>query len=305
MITSTDKKIIHLLQNDGRASFSDIAQHLGITPPTAAKRVKDMLTKGTITIRGILNPYKLGLIAGACIKVLTRREKQKEFYRMLNAELFTSTVISTLGEYDSFCIVRTRTRDELHNFISANIAVHPAVINYEVDYIDNTFKHFQVFGKEKSFEPTPDLKEIDWELIRQLCLDGRQSNSEVADKLGLHVSTVSRRIQYLLGKDYVRILPQPDPNCFDYASSVIVQAWINTAKVIPVCEMISGFEEVYIVSSLINRPAIIFGVHSSSNDKTTDLINRFLSIDGLRTPSIILRSRVIKSNYWWHSGSLD
>jgi|GEM_PF-307527 len=305
MITYTDKKIIKLLQKDGRASYSDIAQNLGITPSTAAKRVKYMLENRTITVRGMLNPYKLGLIAGAFITIRTSQEQRESLHAFLNKELFVSTVLSTLGRFDIFCLIRTRSWEDLHDFISRKLAPCPGVLDYEVNFIDKTFKRFQLFGKNKKFERPPDLKEADWQLLHQLCLDGRQSNSDIAEKLGLHVSTVSRRIQDFLSQDYIRVLPQPNPTKFDYASSALVRAWVKTSQVQPICKMIGSFEEVFMVSSIINRPAIIFGVHTASNDATTDLINKFLSVEGLKDPVVALRSRVIKSNYWWHRDSLN
>jgi Lrp/AsnC family transcriptional regulator for asnA, asnC and gidA len=305
MITPTDKKIIKLLQKDGRASYSDIAQNLGITPSTTAKRIKYMLEHRTITVRGLLNPYKLGLIAGAFIAIRSSPEHRDNLHAFLNKELFVSTILSTLGQFDILCLIRTRSWEDLHDFISQKLITCPGVLDYDVNYIGKTFKRFQIFGKNKKFDKTPDLKEVDWQLLHQLCLDGRQSNSDVAEKLGLHVSTVSRRIQDFFSQDYIRVLPQPNPAKFDYASSAVVRAWVDKSQAQQICEMISSFEEVFMVSSIINRPAVIFGVHTGSNEITTDLINNFLSIEGLKDPMVALRSRVIKSNYWWHMDSLN
>ncbi|MBM9519887.1 Lrp/AsnC family transcriptional regulator [Desulforhopalus vacuolatus] len=305
MITSTDKKIIKILQKDGRASYSDIAQNLGITPSTAAKRAKYMLEHRTITVRAMLNPYKLGLIAGAFIAIRTSPEHRESLQAFLNKELFVSTILSTPGRFDIFCLIRTPSWEGLHDFISSRLATCPGVLDYDVNFISKTFTRFQIFGRKKKFEKTPDLKEVDWQILHQLCLNGRQSNSDIAEKLDLHVSTVSRRIQEFLSQEYIRILPHPNPTKFDYASSVVVQAWVDISQIQPICEMIGSFEEVFMVFSIINRPAIIFGVHTGSNDITTDLINYFLSVEGLKDPIVALCSRVIKSNCWWNMGSLN
>lgn len=304
MITTTDRKIIQLLLHNGRASYSEIAQELAITPSTVAKRIKFLLDSGTIVVRGVLNPHKLGLVAGAVIALKIEPAKEKRICKFLNNELFTSTVLCTIGEFDILCILHTPSWEALNTFITEKLAHIEGVKDYDCRVQKEVVKRFQLFGDNKKFESPPELKEADWEIIRQLCLDGRQSNSEIAEKLGLHVSTVSRRIQFLSSQDYLRILPQPDPAKFHYASSAIVTADLSRQHAQNVCEIISRYEEVALVITTSTKPQIIFGVHTSNNERTANLIQQFLSLPGIEKKEILFRSKVIKTNYWWHGGDL-
>ncbi len=304
MLTATDKNIIRLLQQNGRASYAEIAQELGITPSTAAKRIRFLQDSETITIRGVLNPHKLGLYAGAVIALKIDPTKEKEICDLLNRELFISTVLCTVGDFDIFCIIHTPGWERLHTFIDDKLAVLDGVLDYDCRLQGEMVKRIQLFGDKKNFEKTPELKKVDWEIIRQLCLDGRQSNSEIADKLDLHVSTVSRKIQSLFQQNYLRILPQPNPTKFQYASSAMVTANLARQQAAEVCEIISRYDEVALVIRTITRPQIIFGVHSGSNERTARLIQQFLSLPGMEKKEILFRSKVIKTNYWWH-GEFD
>ncbi len=300
MITSTDKKIIRLLQQNGRASYAEIAHELEITPSTAAKRIKFLQDSETITVRGVLNPHRLGLRAGAVITIKIDPTKEEEICNFLNHELFTSTVLCTIGQFDLFCIIHTPDWEQLHGFINDKLATLDGVLDYDCRMQAEVVKRIQLFGDKKKFEPVSELKRVDWEIIRQLCLDGRQSNSEIAEKLDLHVSTVSRKIQYLFNQNYLRILPQPNPTKFQYASSAMVTANLSRQHAQEVCEIISRYEEVALVIRTITKPQIIFGVHSSSNERTARLIQQFFSLPGIEKKEILFRSRVIKTNYWWH-----
>ncbi len=300
MITATDQKIIQLLQKNGRASYAEIAQELAITPSTAAKRMKFLQESETITVRGVLNPHRLGLYAGAVITLKIEPTREKDICNFLNHELFTSTVLCTVGKSDIFCIIHTPGWEYLHSFIKDKLAPLDGVLYYDCRLQAEVVKRIQLFGDKKKFDTTPDLKKMDWEIIRQLCLDGRQSNSEIATKLDLHVSTVSRKIQSLFNQNYLRIIPQPNPTKFRYASSAIVTANLARQHAKEVCEIISKYDEVALVIRTITQPQIIFGVHSSNNERTARIIQQFLSLPGIEKEDILFRSRVIKTNYWWH-----
>ncbi len=305
MITPTDRKIIRLLQSNGRASYSDIAQELAITPSTVAKRIKFLLDSATISVRGVLNPYRLGLVTGAVIALKINPAKETQICNILNHELFTSTVLCTLGDYDILVIIHSPSWERLNYFIAEKLPKIEGILNYNCRLQGEIIKRFQPFEDKRISETPPELKKIDWEIIRQLCLDGRQSNNEIAEKLSLHVSTVSRKIQFFFAQDYLRILPQPDPAKFHYASSAIVTADLAREHTQTVCTLISRYEEVPLVIRTITRPQIIFGVHSSSNEQTAKLIQQLLSLPGIKKREILIRSRVIKTNYWWQGSEFQ
>ncbi len=54
-INSIDKYLFKLLANDGRVSFSDLAQKLSITTPTARGRVKALVKAGILRISGFID----------------------------------------------------------------------------------------------------------------------------------------------------------------------------------------------------------------------------------------------------------
>ncbi len=56
----TDKKIIELLQQDGRMDDVEIARHIGISHDTAKRRRKKLEEEGYIKIQANINPRKLG-----------------------------------------------------------------------------------------------------------------------------------------------------------------------------------------------------------------------------------------------------
>jgi Lrp/AsnC family transcriptional regulator for asnA, asnC and gidA len=71
-LDDVDSEIISMLQEDGRRSFSDIAQTVGKTEVTIRRRVKRLMDEGYITrFTVVLDPMKIGKSIRAIIRVKT------------------------------------------------------------------------------------------------------------------------------------------------------------------------------------------------------------------------------------------
>ena len=83
-IDKTDKKILGILQQDGRMSASNIANDLNISIPTVTDRIKKLQDSGVIKgIYAVLDPKPLGLDVAAIITLISEssihyREVTKE-----------------------------------------------------------------------------------------------------------------------------------------------------------------------------------------------------------------------------------
>ncbi len=61
ILTETRKKIISMLQKDGRLSLTEIAARLGISHTGVKKHLRKLIGEDIISIKAFLNPKKLGL----------------------------------------------------------------------------------------------------------------------------------------------------------------------------------------------------------------------------------------------------
>ena len=60
-LNDTDLAIIALLQIEGRATFAQIAQQVGLSPAAVHERVKKLEARGVITgYKAVVDPEKLG-----------------------------------------------------------------------------------------------------------------------------------------------------------------------------------------------------------------------------------------------------
>jgi len=60
ILDKINQKLIQELQNNGRRSYIELAQMLGVTEGTVRKRVKDLQKQSVIKIRAVVDPTKIG-----------------------------------------------------------------------------------------------------------------------------------------------------------------------------------------------------------------------------------------------------
>ena len=80
-----DRKILSILGRDGRITYTDLAQRVGLSKTPCQQRVKRLVASGLITgFRAIVDPAKVGLdhVAFAEVKLSDTRE---EALRQFNA----------------------------------------------------------------------------------------------------------------------------------------------------------------------------------------------------------------------------
>ena len=128
-LDAIDLHILKLLQADGRMSNADIAQQVGLAPPTVLRRVKLLEERGYI--RGyvaLVDPLALGLTVTAFIFIETSAgcdlPAVNEFLRQLPG---IQEIHRMIGEWCFLLKVRTQTPQTLEQLIYQQLRRHPDV----------------------------------------------------------------------------------------------------------------------------------------------------------------------------------
>jgi Lrp/AsnC family transcriptional regulator for asnA, asnC and gidA len=123
-----DFDIVSCLQQDGRMSFTEMAEKLDVSVGTVRTRMNKLVEDGTINIIGRVDPEKVGFHAYAHIAVYVRPATLKEKLAKKIARLpEVSFLAMTSGEYDLEVDVMCRDNDHLMEFvdkISAYQGIH-------------------------------------------------------------------------------------------------------------------------------------------------------------------------------------
>ncbi len=289
------------LQKDGGIRYSDLAVKLGVTPKTVAKRVEGLIKSGVIVMRGQPNPYKLGLSASAVIAIKADPTKTGAVCEKLSGYFNVNLVQTVFGRFDILIIVYFPSWELLHQFINDELYAIDGVTQVELYFIKDVFKRYDRFFKKEPFAKDPlKLKEADWTLIKELAEDGRANPADLAEKLGIHVTTVYRRMSALVKRNVIKNSGIPNPSRLAFSANAYIILDVDPDEVDNICAKLYPSPEVHFILTLSKRSGMILCVHTRNNETLYEFLKQRISpLKGLINTETFLRASVEKTYYGW------
>ena len=143
-----DKAILRNLQQDGRATFDQIAERIGLSASAVLRRVKRLETAGVIDrYVAIVKPEAVGLGLTAYINV--RLEKHSETHKRNPMDVFRASVqtwpevvecAALTGEMDYLLRLVVHDMQAYSRFIMDVLLKHPSVQDCKTSFMLNQVK---------------------------------------------------------------------------------------------------------------------------------------------------------------------
>lgn len=119
-IDDIDRKILKILQADGRTALSEIARRLEMGAATIHERANTLEERGYIReYRAVLDPELLGINEVGFIRVDTEAGRFSEVAERLTEEPDIQEIHEVTGEADLLLKVRVRTKADLTDLLTA------------------------------------------------------------------------------------------------------------------------------------------------------------------------------------------
>lgn len=140
-IDEIDRRIIALLQEDGRRPNVDVAAELGLAEGTIRKRLERLLTDSVIRITAVVDPARVGLNTSAVITVQVDLSRVDEIVRQLAAFPEVQSVAIATGNWDIILEAVFPTDGQLLAFLKDRVSTIPGVRRTETSHILRRVKH--------------------------------------------------------------------------------------------------------------------------------------------------------------------
>lgn len=138
-----DMAIMHQLQEDGRKSFTDIAETLKIAKNTVRNRVARLQGAGLLRIIGWVDPTTVGYTSPALIQIAVEPPKLIDQAALALAALPEARSVALItGEFPLIVDLRCRDQEHLTELITRQIYQIPGVVNVRT----NTYLHIYKYG---------------------------------------------------------------------------------------------------------------------------------------------------------------
>jgi Lrp/AsnC family transcriptional regulator for asnA, asnC and gidA len=139
-IDEIDRRVIKILQADGRRPNTEIARDLHVSETTIRKRVSQLVSQGLINIVAVPTPRAVGLNLSAIIGISVTLPKLKEISEELKRQREVRYVGLSTGRYD--IIVEAFFLDQQHflDFISNKLGRMEGITSLETSMILDVVK---------------------------------------------------------------------------------------------------------------------------------------------------------------------
>lgn len=299
-LDSLDIRLIEELELDVRQTYKDLATKLGVSIPTITGRVKRLIDGGVISTICWADSrslgYKFSIIFGIC----TQPGHEIDVANKLAANPHISVVYLCTGHFSMIVWTLFRTGEALSDFLSNELKTIPGVQNIEKMLMLREIKVTPRLLTDETNPLTPEyseygLDDLDFNIIRELQKDARQTISKLARKLGVHHSTIFRRMQKLVDKNIIRIGASTNPLALGYEGVAIVGLKCDPGKVREVAEAVASYKQVQYVGIYASPYDIVFWVVFRTLNDLGDFTKEELGrIPGLKEAETIVNYKFVK-----------
>lgn len=246
-----DRRLVQALQLDGRLPFSRIAEVLGVSDQTIARRYTRLRTEGLIRVLASIDPSRLGQVQWM-VRVQCKSDGADTLGKALVLREDTSWVSVTSGGAEISCTTWATQGVDSPSLLS-RLPRTPGVVSISALCVMHIF-----FGGARGLTlksgaltdeevaalagPEPDedrgpgesetviLDDGDRRMLAVLGLDGRTELAELADATGWSQSTVRRRLAQLRANGAVFLDTTYDYRIFDLSTRVMLWASVAPAE---------------------------------------------------------------------------
>lgn len=124
------KRIIELLQGDGRMSYSAIAKDVGLSEAAVRHRVQKLIEGGVVQIVAVTDAMQMGFARQAMVGIKVTGDVQEVAARLDEMDELDYIVITT-GRFDLLAELVATSDDELLDIISRRVSTTEGVLSTE------------------------------------------------------------------------------------------------------------------------------------------------------------------------------
>ena len=149
-LDSLNHAIIKLLQQDGRATNSEIARQLGVSETTIRKRIDRLIEQEVMSIAAVVHPRRVGFAVVGLIAIKVDFGHIPEVASQVAAMEEISYVGYSLGIHDLIAQVNCQSVDELNEFVTVKLPSIRGVKSTETTIVPRVVKSMHTWSPPES-----------------------------------------------------------------------------------------------------------------------------------------------------------
>ncbi|WP_416981504.1 Lrp/AsnC family transcriptional regulator [Streptomyces sp. T028] len=307
-----DLKLLQALQIDGRAPFSRIADVLGVSDQTVARRYRRLRTTARLRVRGMADDGRLGRSSWV-VRLSCTPDVAEHLATALARRPDTSYVNLTSGGTEVMCAMRPRSRQDRDELLYDRLPRTPRVMSVSAHCVLHHF-YGGVLGwlnKIDALDPAEEaalrppraaasaapvsLDAEDEALLAVLRQDGRATLTELQSATGQSEAVVKRRLDNLRSTGVLYFDVEHDPEPLGHFVEAFLWLTVAPAALTDVGTAVAAHREVRFAAAITGKANMVaVSLHRTSGELYTYLSERIGRLEGVQAVESVLTLRRVK-----------
>ncbi len=139
-LDAIERRMVELLQRDGRLGVASLARSLGVTEVTARRKLKRLLSDEIIRVVATVDPFDVGYETPVIMGLRVKRALVDEVATQLSKLPQVRYVGASTGRVDLIVEVVARTNQDLAHFLLEELAAIDGIIDSDTNLIVRIYK---------------------------------------------------------------------------------------------------------------------------------------------------------------------
>lgn len=313
MLDALDRQVLHALQHAPRVPFRRLAEVLGVSEQTVARRYRALLRTGAVRVVGVVDPAAQGL-AEWITRIRCRPDRVAPLADALTRREEIAYAHVASGGSEITCIVRAPLGAAPEEGLLGQLPRHASVLDVSIDLL------LHIFGGDRQIgwtgygdllgpdqlaalvddAPAPEGAPIpvgpdDGPLLAALGADGRASLAELASATGWSPGRVTRRLASLEAGGALDFRVDLLPEALDRPLAATLWLRVAPAHLDDVGSRVAGHDEVAFAAAISGRNNIMATVWCRDpHDLYRYLARSVADTPGIEGYEVSIRARRLK-----------
>lgn len=308
-----DLRLLQALQLDGRASFSRIAEVLGVSDQTIARRYRRLRTEARLRVLGMADHGRLGRTTWI-VRLRCNPDAAEPLADALARRLDTLYVGVMSGGTEVMCAMKPRSRQDRDELLLDRLSRTRRVSSVDAYCVLHQFYGGPLGWLNKidalapaqvaALRPDPPrtpagpvvLDPLDEALLELLRQDGRTTATDLATATGQTESVVKRRVTRLRGTGVLYFDVEHDHEPFGHGTEAML--WLRGAptRLRSVGQALADHREVRFAAAVSGRANVIASVLCRTPEELfAYLADRVGAIEGVQAVDTVPTLRQVKA----------
>lgn len=135
-----ERRLITLLQADGRATIRELSQKTGVTEVTVRRKLRHLLGEGVVQIVAAVDPFDIGYESPVIIGLRVERSRVDDVAQKVCEHPSVRYVAAATGNYDLIVEVIAKSNHDLSRFLLEFLNMIPGVQSTDTSLILKIYK---------------------------------------------------------------------------------------------------------------------------------------------------------------------